>query len=56
MNKCDRCGDEAEVETIEGFNLCSGCDSVRLSYINNPEEEKTLEDFKKEIENEDIRR
>jgi hypothetical protein len=50
MKKCDRCNlEKAEIETIEGFNLCSGCDSVRLSCIDNPYEERDLEDFIEEV-------
>jgi hypothetical protein len=52
MKKCDRCNlEEAEIETIEGFHLCSGCESVRLSCINNPYEEMSLKDFIKEVKN-----
>lgn len=48
---CDRCKiNDAEVKTIEGFNLCSGCDSIRLNCINEVTEKRSLKDFKKEID------
>jgi hypothetical protein len=49
MNKCLRCGNIAEVETIEGFLLCSSCESVYNNIINEPLEKRTLKDFKKEM-------
>lgn len=55
MKKCLRCGGIAEIETEKGF-LCSGCDSLRLSYLNNPYEEKDINDFWKEIKNNSIER
>jgi hypothetical protein len=49
--KCERCKTETDeiVETDRGIFLCYGCDSERLSCINNPDNPKTEEDFWKEI-------
>jgi hypothetical protein len=47
---CDRCGySKATTETIEGFNLCDSCDSVRNNCINEPIENRSLNDFIKEV-------
>jgi len=48
-NKCYRCGNEAVIETIEGWLLCSGCESLYNSIENNNKEERTKEDFENEI-------
>ena len=47
--KCVRCGEDAEIETEKGF-LCESCDASRLQCLNNIEEERTEEDFWKEVE------
>jgi len=47
--KCVRCGQKAIVETIEGWFLCSGCESIYNNIKNEPLETKTLTEFKKEI-------
>lgn len=46
MKECLRCGIKTDeiVETEKGF-LCYGCDSHRLSCINNNDTEETEEDF-----------
>ena len=49
MNKCLRCGNKAEVETIEGWFLCGGCECIYNNILNEPSEERTLKDFKKEF-------
>lgn len=47
--KCCRCGFYAIIETIEGLRLCSSCESVYNNILNEPLEDKTLNDFKREI-------
>jgi len=51
--KCERCKKEIEagkgIETDRGAILCYGCDSIRLSCLNNTEEERTEDDFYEEI-------
>jgi hypothetical protein len=47
---CDRCGQEAVAETIEGWCLCGGCESIYNNILNEPSEEKTMEEFQKEVE------
>ena len=47
--RCLRCGNKAEVETIEGWLLCSGCECIYNNIINEPLEERTLKDFEGEF-------
>lgn len=47
--KCNRCGEEAEVETIEGWYLCSSCECTYNDILNEPTEEMTMKEFKEEF-------
>ena len=44
---CMNCGNDAEVETIEGFILCSSCESTYNNIINEPRESLTMSEFEK---------
>ena len=47
--KCDKCGFEALTEIEEGYLLCEGCLTDYNNCINKPTEERTKEDFLKEL-------
>jgi len=48
-NKCYRCGNEAVIETIEGWLLCASCECLYNNIVNEPTEEKTMKEFKSEF-------
>ncbi len=49
MNKCLRCGNIAEIETIQGWFLCSACECIFNNILNDVNEKRTLKEFEEEF-------